>query len=350
MPVSNFMVKNKKPKITQNDVARHAGVTRSMVSYVINGSGRSVSPVTRQKILDAISELEYRPNKHAQALIMGGKGVLTNQNIGIVMCNAGIFLRPYYAEILAGIHQAAHEKGFHIRFIRFFDELKDPVLFNQLIHSEEVCGLLLVAFDQCMKTKEDTLLIERIQGQIDQIVCVDCQIKDLSSVAFDRQTAACRAVKYLFDQGYSDIAYIGEPDQRVTGFKQAFLESGAKDISKLFIGNAVDMESGLKAVQKLHQKHGSLPRAVCAGSDEVAIGILFYLHERGIAVPEETALISIDNIEMAQYTNPQLTSINVQKRAMGYRAVEMIVNHTAGRGENALTMLLPVNLVIRKSA
>ena len=343
------MKKNRKTKITQNDVARRAGVTRSMVSYVINGSGRSVAPVTRKKILDAISELEYRPNKFAQALSMGSKGVLADQNIGIVLCNANIFLRPYYAEILAGIHQAAHEKDFHIRFIRFFDELKEPVLFNQLIHSEEICGLLLLALDQCIETPEDSRLIERIQAQIDQIVCVDCQIKDLSSVSFDRQAAAFQAVHYLFDQGFSDIAYLGESDQRVTGFKQAFLERG-EDISRLYIDAAADMASGLKAVQKLHQSRGVLPRAICAGSDEVAVGILFYLHEKGITVPAETALISIDNIEMAEYTYPQLTSINVQKRAMGYRAVEMIVNRAAGRGENALTLLLPTNLVIRKSS
>jgi len=341
--------KNLKSKITQNDVARLAGVTRSMVSYVINGSGRSVAPVTRQKILDAISELEYRPNKFAQALSMGNKGVLADQNIGIVLCSAEMFLRPYYAEILAGIHQAAHEKGFHIRFIRFFDELKDPVLFSLLVHSEEICGLLLVAIDQCMETPEDNRLIERIQAQIDQIVCVDCQITDLSSVSFDRQAAAFQAVNYLFDQGYSDIAYLGESDQRVTGFKQAFLERD-EDISGLYIDAAGDMASGHKAVQKLRQSRGVLPRAICAGSDEVAVGILLYLHEQKIAVPAETALISIDNIEMAEYTNPQLTSINVQKRAMGYRAVEMIVNHAAGRGENALTLLLPSNLVIRKSS
>jgi DNA-binding LacI/PurR family transcriptional regulator len=341
--------KNRKTRITQNDVARHAGVTRSMVSYVINGTDRSVAPVTRKKILEAISELEYRPNKYAQALSMGSKGVPAGQNIGIVLCNANIFLRPYYAEILAGIHQAAHEKDFHIRFIRFFDELKDPVLFNQLIHSEEICGLLLLALDQCVETPEDGRLVERIRAQIDQIVCVDCQLTDLSSVSFDRQAAASQAVHYLFDQGFSDIAYIGESDQRVAGFKQAFLERG-KDISGLYIDAAADMASGLKAVQKLHQSRGALPRAICAGSDEVAVGILSYLYEKGIPVPAKTALIGIDNIEMAEYTHPRLTSVNVQKRAMGYRAVEMIVNRAAGRGENALTLLLPTNLVIRKSS
>jgi DNA-binding LacI/PurR family transcriptional regulator len=342
--------KNRKPIITQDDVARHAGVTRSMVSYVINGSDRSVAPVTRQKILDAINELEYRPNKHARALSMGSKGILAEQNIGIVLCNAGILLRPYYAEILAGIHQAVRENNFHIRFIRFFHELKEPVLFNQLIHSDEICGILLLALDQCIETREDTLLFERIQEQIDQIVCVDWQITDLSSVAFDRQAAAFQAVRYLFDQGFSDIAYIGEPDQRVAGFKQAFLERRAEDISKLYIDAASDMASGLKAVKKMRQNRGRLPRAICAGSDEVAVGILFYLHEMKIIVPAETALISIDNIEIAEYTYPQLTTMNVQKQAMGYRAVEMIVNRMAGRGENAITLLLPTNLVIRKSA
>jgi len=339
-----------KSKITQNDVACRAGVTRSMVSYVLNGSNRSVAPETRKKILNAISELEYRPNKFAQALSMGNMGVLADQHIGIVLCNVEMFLRPYYAEILAGIHQAAHEKDFHIRFIRFFDELKNPVLFNQLIHSEEICGLLLVALDQCMETPEDKRLIERIQEQIDQIVCVEWQMPGLSSVSFDRQAAAYQAVKYLFDQGYRDIAYIGETDQRVTGFKQAFLEYRAEDISGLYIDAAADMASGRLAVQRLHQSRGHLPGAICVGSDEVAVGILPYLHEQGIAVPGDTAIISIDNIEMAEYTNPRLTTINVQKRAMGCRAVEMIVNHSAGQGENALALLLPTNLVIRKSA
>jgi DNA-binding LacI/PurR family transcriptional regulator len=342
--------KNLNPKITQNDVARRAGVTRSMVSYVINGRNRSVAPETKQKILNAINELEYRPNKFARALSMGNKGVFADQNIGIVLCNAEMFLRPYYAEILAGIHQAAHEKGFHIRFIRFFDELKDAVLFNQLIHSEEICGLLLVALDQCMETQEDNQLIKRIQANIDQIVCVDWQISGLSSVSFDRQAAAFRAVNYLISQGYSDIVYIGEEDQRVTGFKQAFLENGMADISGLYTGAADDMLTGYEAVQQLHKNREILPKAICAGSDEVAVGILLYLHEKGIKVPGETALISIDNIEIAEYTNPQLTCINVQKRAMGYRAVEMIMNRTAGWGENALTLLLPTNLIIRKSA
>jgi len=215
-----------KSKITQNDVASLAGVTRSMVSYVINGNSRSVAPETRQKILDAIDELGYRPNVFAQALSMGSKVAIADRHIGIVLCNAEMFVRPYYAEILAGIHTAAHEKGYHIRFLRFFEELNNPVLFNQLINSEEICGLLLIAIDQCLKNDEDWGLIERIKKQIKQIVCIEWQAPGMSSVSFNRQEAAFQVTNYLFEQNYREIAYIGEADQRVIGFKQAFIERG----------------------------------------------------------------------------------------------------------------------------
>jgi DNA-binding LacI/PurR family transcriptional regulator len=259
-----------------------------------------------------------------------------------------MFLRPYYAEILAGIHSAAHEKGFHIRFIRFYNDLKDPVLFNQLIHSEEICGLMLLAIDKCLAAPEDWKLLERVQAQIEQIVCIDWQAPGLSSVSIDRQAAALQVTDYLFEQGYMDIVYIGQTDQRIAGFKQAFIERDF-DISSLYTAYAYNMESGYKAVLSLHKDRDKLPRAIFAGSDEVALGILLYLHEQGITVPGNTAVISMDNIEIAAYTNPQLTTMNVQKYAMGYRAVEMIVNHTAGQGENALTLLLPTNLIVRKS-
>ena len=337
-----------KSKITQNDVASLAGVTRSMVSYVINGNSRSVAPETRQKILDAIDELGYRPNVFAQALSMGSKVAIADRHIGIVLCNAEMFVRPYYAEILAGIHTAAHEKGYHIRFLRFFEELNNPVLFNQLINSEEICGLLLIAIDQCLKNDEDWGLIERIKKQIKQIVCIEWQAPGMSSVSFNRQEAAFQVTNYLFEQNYREIAYIGEADQRVIGFKQAFIERG-EDTSGLYIDDAADMASGYEAVKRLHQSRLALPRALFAGSDEVAVGILRYLHEQGIAVPDKTAVISIDNIEIAGYTNPELTTMNVQKRAMGFRAVEMIANRNADQGDDALTLLLPTNLVVRKS-
>ncbi len=344
----------KEKKITQDDVAKKAGVTRSMVSYVLNGSDRSVAQETKEKILQAIEELGYRPNKFAQSL-SSGNDLIAGNRIGVVLTSADMFLRPYYAEMIAGIHSAAHENKYHVSFIRFFEELKNPILFNELIHSEEICGLILLSTDICLHTENDRQIIEKIKERIEKIVCVEWQYEGLSSVNFDRKEAEVKAVNYLFEKGHTEIAYIGEQDERVLGFKEAHVLKGFQNIEKLYIDSANDMESGYKAASNILKlfiqgKLKNLPNAISCGSDEVAIGVMRCLNQNHIAVPEKVAVISIDNIEMSEYTNPPLTTINVQKRLMGARAVEMIVNETAKQNENAMTINLPLMIIERKSA
>src|ERR1700694_1103622 len=113
--------------ITQDDVARRAGVTRSIVSYVINDGPRKVATPTRNRVLEAIKELGYRPNKHAQILSSVYDNPAGNY-IGIVLASNIMFKRPFYGSILASIHEHAHEIGWHVRFIRVSDDFCDPAL------------------------------------------------------------------------------------------------------------------------------------------------------------------------------------------------------------------------------
>jgi LacI family transcriptional regulator len=336
-------------RVTQEDVAQAAGVTRSVVSYVLNGNSRSVAPETRDRILRAIDELGYRPNKFAQALMLGKGNPTAVRQIGIVINSANVFLRPYYAAILAGIHAKAHEEAYHIRFIRFFDELKDPLLFNGLIHDEEVCGLILIALDQSIATAEDSALIDQIRERVDNIVCVEWQREGLPSVSFNRRDAAYEATRHLLSLTHRRIAYIGESDERIIGFRQAMIESGSRDVSTLIIEAANDMRSGYDTAALVFPAHPELT-AVVAGSDEVAIGLLRYLNLNGISVPSRIAITSIDNIEMAEFTNPPLTTINVQKAAMGRLAVQMVIDHGRTRSDGPVTVLLPCSLVVRESS
>ena len=340
--------------VTQNDVARAAGVTRSMVSYVINGtSGRSVAPETRERILKVIDELGYRPNKAAQALQLGDV-VFASKNIGVVLPDSSIFLRPFYTEILAGIFTAAHEHNYNVKFIRFFGELKNPVLFNELIHPESIGSLVLVAVNQAIKTEEDEKIIEKIRELIKKTVCVEWKTDGLTSVLFDRQEAAKKAAEYLIKKGYSEIAYIGEHDERVFGVQQALLQHNLNAVQRNFyLAEGFDMQGGYEGMKSILEKDsakkGIFPRALVCGSDEVAVGTMCYLNEKGIQIPQEVAIISIDNIELAAYTNPPLTTINVQKKAMGYRAVEMIINDSVGQGDKAVCITLPTEIIERKS-
>lgn len=333
--------------VTQYDVAKEAGVTRSMVSYVISGnSDRSVAPETRKKILAAIERLGYHPNKAARTLQQGAVG-MASKRIGVVLRSPDIFRRPYYAEILEGIHIAAHERKHQIDFIRFFEELKDSVLFNELIHEEEIGGLILLSIGECIREAGGDEILEKMRQRIKKIVCVGWKSDGLSSVMFDRSAAAEADAEFLFSEGYENIAYIGQQDERVAGIHKA-CRHHQQDDSNVIIGTAFTMEGGYKAMEKIHREN-ALPRALVCGSDEVAIGALCYLNEHRIAVPQEVALISIDNIEDSAYTMPPLTTMNVQKSGMGRKAVEMIVDGFAGQGAEATNILLPVQIVHRSS-
>jgi DNA-binding LacI/PurR family transcriptional regulator len=333
-------------KITQKDVAERAGVSRGIVSYVINNGPRDVAPETRERILQAIEELGYRPNKHAQQLMREQWGSVAARDFGLILPNVILLQRPYYGSVLAGIHQTAHDNHYRIRFMRFFDELQNPALFNELIHREEISGLILMSLDQCVTTDADRKLIEQIRERIDNIVCLEWHWEGLPSVSFDRAGAARKATAHLLQLGYRDIVYLGMDDERVMGYYQARMEHDLP-VAPSTVFFAQDLASGYEEVMPLLAQ--GQPRAIVAGSDEVAFGILRRLRERNIAVPQEIALASIDNIPMAAYAAPPLTTVNVPKMNMGRVAVEVLVNYEKDAQKPSILNLLPTELIVRQS-
>ncbi len=343
----NMKKPDDKKAVTQDDVAKLAGVSRSVVSYVINRGDRPVAPETKKKILDAIEELGYRPNTAAQKLTKSRYDAIADKEFGIILSDVFMLRRPYYSDILAGIHNTAHKNHHHIRFIRFFNELKDPLLFDELIHKEKISGLILLALDQSMKTKEDYNLTSQIQKRIKNIVCVEWTLEGLPSVHFSRHEAAYKACKHLLSLGKKNISYIGPEDERYAGFQQALIEEGyTHHIQNAYFGT--NLKDGFSRCQVIINNN-KLPQAILGGTDEVSIGILRCLHENNIKVPQELSLISIDNIEMSEFTNPPLTTVNVETWEMGSSAVTTLINRAKNPNQVATTTLLPTKLIIRKS-
>jgi LacI family transcriptional regulator len=334
-------------KVTQDDVAERAGVSRSVVSYVLNDGSRAVAPETRDKILKAIEELGYRPNKNAQRLMRDQADGAAYRQFGIVMHDIFMFNRPYYTEILAGIHQEAHDHNHHIRFLRIFDDLKNPVLFNELIHEEEVSGLILLALNQSLKTDRDRRMVEQIQKRIRNIVCVEWEWPGLPSVNFNRQEAAYKAAMHLASLGKRRIVYLGPMDGRVLGYQQAALEAGLDLLPPIGVDPA-NMADGYREAARILAM-ADKPDAVLAGCDDVAIGALRLFRERGVAVPGALALASIDNIAVAAYADPPLTSVHVEKNDMGRHAVQILMNRAANPNLIVASVLLPTRLVVRAS-
>ncbi|MEZ4557636.1 MAG: LacI family DNA-binding transcriptional regulator [Caldilineaceae bacterium] len=338
--------------MTQKDVAERAGVSTSIVSYVINNGPRSVSPQTRRRVLRAVEELGYRPNKHAQMLTSGKERTDAGvREFGIVVSgSASMFTRPFYGEILAGIYAEANLLRMRVRFIQFLEELADPLLFNELIHPEEVSGLILFAADRDYMSVAGAQIVERILARIGNVVCVERKWDDLPAVIFDRAAAAYTAISHLLTLGHRRVGFLGALDDRLTGYRHALFDHGIdfdeQLVCSLSEGNT--SRQGYVHITDLLSRPDA-PTAVFACSDEVAIGALGRLREEGLRVPDDIAIVGVDDIPYADYLAPRLTTVQVPKMQMGAQVVRMLHDRTTRPGESPISVVLPTTLIVRDS-
>lgn len=333
--------------ITQEDVARRARVSRSIVSYVINNGPRKVSDETRARVLDAIRDLGYRPNKHAR-ILSSANGLVAEKSLGLVLAGDYMFKRPYYGSLLASIHERAHERGCHIRFIRLYEDFTNPALLNELIHPDEIGGIVLIGLDQVLFTDEDRALVTDIIQRVDRVVCVEWEWPGVPSIRFDRQKAALQATTHLLEQGSARVAYIGPDDERLTGYRQALWQAGLA-LSDTYAAFAAETSHGFDAMARLIDA-GVDVDAVCAGSDEVALGVLSCLQRHGRRVPDDVAVVGIDNLDMAAYIVPALTSVDTPREAIGFHAVDALIADRSPGGMSAFAVTLPTQLIVRDSS
>jgi len=334
--------------VTQADVARLAGVTRSIVSYVMNNSPRKVSEETRNRVLWAMKELGYRPNKHARILHHADDNPSGNY-IGVILAGNYMFRRPYYASILASMHNRVYELGWHIQFIRAYDDFCDPVIFDQLIHRNEIRGLILIGLNQIFhRAACDTVLMDEIVQRIERIVCIDWEWPGVPSVQFDFQKAAFQATKHLFTLGRKRVAYLGPNDKRVAGYQQALWEYGISP-EKSLIYIATEADKGYAVCTQLI-KSGEPFDAICSGTDEVGIATLNCLDEHELRVPQDISVASIDNIELSAYTVPSLTTVGVPAGEMGQHAIDTLVSDNTWVSASEFMITVPTHLIIRNSS
>jgi LacI family transcriptional regulator len=346
------------PHVTQKDVARQAGVSPSIVSYVINNGPRAVSPETRQRVLDAIERLAYRPNKHAQLLLRSrAPADKATREFGVIVGGTpSLFTKPFYGAILSGIYTEAQRLHMRIRFLQFLGDLRDPLLFNELIHPEEISGLLLFAVDGSLDlpgAMADALrieVIERARARIANIVCVERKWLNLPAVVFDRVEAAFLAVNHLIRLGHRQIAFAGAQDDRLIGYRNALLAHGIPFDEHLILddGSANTPEDGYRHAQALVGL-GLRPTAVFACCDEVAAGLIGGLHEAGRRVPEDIALVSVDDIPLAAHLRPRLTTVHVPTAEMGGYAVRMLHDWVTHADQPPVSVVLPIHLAVRAS-
>jgi len=327
-------------KITIEDVAKHAGVGIATVSRAINNAD-GISPKTKAKVLAAIEELGFVPNSFAQNL----KFRQTNQ-IALAVPDVR---NAFVPEVAYAVEQAAKHYGYRVVQINTLGNAKAEIELLRDIKKLHVDGLIILplAYPKTLKS-----LINNSSIPISLINYGKRLETDIKADIVSMSTQEGKLVmEHLQSIGRTRIAYAGAPkeiiEERYFAYEDAL---DAVDRSLVYYGDDFSLQTGLRAADYFVSL-SRMPDAVYAGNDMVAIGLINRFKELGVKVPEDIAVVGIDNILWGQITSPKLTSVSIMNSEVAKVATELLLQRIQEQrtGEYERVMFEP-RLIIRESS
>lgn len=337
----------KKKRSTSFDVAELAGVSRTTVSFVLNDvMDVSISELTRQRVLDAAKKLQYRPNVAGKKLVSG-----RSDTVGLVLCQSPeqIFADAFLPQVILGVEQAAIQQGFHV-LLKPIDP-NDAGGYTNLIRENHVDGILLSGPRQ-----DDQALIELYEEGVPVMLMGQMPHTKMPFVDVNATAGAEAAVRHLLSLGHRRIGMITNAplnytsaQQRRSGYCQA-LESAGLIVDTSFIqeGNYTPT-SGFTAMKALLDISPPIT-AVFVASDVVAIGAMLAIKRAGLRIPADIAIVGFDDIPLAEFFDPPLTTVHLPAYGLGLAAGERLIRLIQGEGLNENSLLLESNLITRQSS
>ena len=343
-----------KKRITHVDVAKHAGVSTAVVSYVINDGPRPTSPDVRERVLQAIKTLDYHPNASARGL-----RAQQTRTIGLVFNDflpMNVFFSSYSASILTGLTAQLKARGYYV-LIYPLDVGEDIQGLERLLRSQRVDGVVVRLAQEPPHT--DTLL-EAIAAASVPCVCIEqpgAERFGFSSITYDDRRGAYEATSYLIAQGhrrighiYGDLRYL-TARLRLDGYRCALSDHGIHVNDELITGGTWTAETARAGVAHLFSS-GHPPTAIFVASDDLAFIVIEEIRSRNYRIPADVSVIGFDDVELARQKDPPLTTVRIPLIELGRRAVDLVLDTIQAGSDNISTRaeVLPVELVRRASA
>lgn len=327
--------------VTIYDVAEQAGVGIATVSRVLNDSPR-VRQETRQRVLAAMEELDYRPSPIAQRLSL--RKTLT---IGVIV---PFFTRPSFVERLRGVEAAVAESEYDLIVYNVETPERRDAYFREVPHRQRIDGLIIISLSP---TDDD---VRHFSASGMPTVLIDARHPQLDRVIVDDVGGGRLATQHLIDQGHRKIGYVSDPLEnpfnfrssrdRYTGYREALEQAGIAFEPPYHRPG----EHGLHQARVLAEQLLDLddpPTAIFAASDTQAMGVLEALRSRRLDCPEDVAVVGYDDIEVAEYLG--LTTIRQPLYESGLRGVELLLDTIERPGQPAEKIVLPVSLIQRRT-
>ncbi|BDI32522.1 HTH-type transcriptional repressor PurR [Capsulimonas corticalis] len=338
---------------TIKDVAERSGVSKATVSYILNNRPIPIGVETRERVLAAMRDLNYRPVSARQS-----SSAKRTNTVGVIFPSFGGRLvdLPYYNYLIDGILFVAIQSKWNT--LLFNCETWEDAHQSLRSYCDGSCaGLILIG----PSPMGDLVVALKERGIPFILINTGTQQSDISSVDIDNEAAAVQAVRYLIDEGHRRIAMLpgaaghDSTQLRVRGFRRALTEAGLKYREEWVMPGEYSEESGYQRTHLLLQaeSHPSKrPTALFCGNDLVAQGAYQALAERNISVPDDMSVIGMDDQLFARTMNPPLTSIRQPLQEIGERALTILmaqIDQGAVKDRTVRKVLLPVELVRRRS-
>lgn len=335
--------KKKKPqRYTIRDIARMAGVSRSTVSLAINDSPL-INANTKAEVLALIEKVGYRPNQAARSLVR--RGTCT---IGVILPKLdNVIADAYFSESLSGILDTAAGRGFHLLVEVASDAFKAEEKGLKLFRQGYVDGILCVG---CLTTDD---YLARLFDAGCPVVLVNSCLSSVPHVIAANRDASAAAVKHLHALGHTRIAHIKASEfvttsiHRTEGYMSGMRDLGLECSPDLMAYGYFDQKSGYQATQWLLGLP-KRPTAIFTTNDMMAIGALEAAAEVGLHVPEDLAVFGGDDIPLASYVRPPLSTFRQSMHEIGGIATEALFQQIDGKTP-APSHVIPMDLVIRES-
>jgi len=325
------------------DVAKRAGVSIGTVSRVLNNRDR-VHPKTREKILKAIAELDYQANALA-------RGLANNQTdtLGLVIPQVN---DPFFFQIVRGVEDAATSAGYRL-LIASQPRHSNEHRYLQLFRRNYVDAMVLVAID---------VVNREVQQVLDRgvpVIMIQQDVgKNIPTFLVDNYSGARLLTQHLAEHGYKRLAYITGTDhtpdsrERLRGMRDVLAEHDLALPNTYIAEGDFFPGSGYQAALRLLENE-VLPEAIFAANDQMAVDAMRALQERGYRVPEDIAVVGFDDVPMASYVSPSLTTVHQPVYELGHQAAQMALSmlktNNPSQRRAAPRVLLPPSLMIRRS-
>lgn len=327
---------------TISQVAERAGVSVTTVSHVINET-RFVSSAVRERVQQAMDELGYRPNALARSLRRG-----ETHTLGLILPDSS---NPFFAEVAQNIEVAAFEQGYNVILCNAQGEPSKERLYLDVLQKRQVDGLILLS------TGEDGESLSRALHRDIPIVMVDRDLPtaDADVVLVDNRLGAAIAIDHLLHLGHRRIGCISGPShitpsaRRVSGYRDSLAGAGIAFDETLVVRGDFHPESGRAGALALLNRPDR-PSAIFACNDLMAIGAVRAACELGFSVPEDVSVVGFDDIQLASYVTPPLTTVVQPKAGMARTAVHLLFERMADRSLPVRRQVLSPALVARASS